>query len=182
MRKTLFLLFSGCLWAQEPLSLRDAVRLAIHENKAIGATAAGVEASQARITEARGGRLPQVSFRAGFEADRQRFVTRGGANWMASVSLRWNLFNGFADKSRIAENTHLWRRAESAVKLQVRQSSAGLEAAQQRIDVAGAAVAGGGEPVHRAEPLRGRHDQRDGAANVRDCEKIGWQAKAPNAT
>ena len=66
---------------------------------------------------------------------------------MASVSLRWNLFNGFADKSRIAENTHLLRRAESdqqraesAVKLQVRQSSAGLEAAQQRIDVARAAV------------------------------------------
>jgi outer membrane protein TolC len=104
--------------------------------------------AQTQVEAARGALLPQVSFRAGFEADRQRFVTRGGANWMASVSLRWNLFNGFADKSRIAENSALLRRAESdqqraesAVKLQVRQSSAGLEAAQQRIDVARAAVA-----------------------------------------
>jgi outer membrane protein TolC len=104
--------------------------------------------AQTQVDAARGALLPQVSFRAGFEADRQRFVTRGGANWMASVSLRWNLFNGFADKSRIAENSALLRRAESdqqraesAVKLQVRQSSAGLEAAQQRIDVARAAVA-----------------------------------------
>jgi len=127
MRKTLFLLFSGYLWAQDPLSLRDAVRLAIRENKAIRATDAGVEASQARITEARSALLPQVSFRAGLEADRQRFATRGGANWMASVSLRWNLFNGFADQARIAGNTQLLRRAESdaqrtdsAVRLQVR--------------------------------------------------------------
>ena len=104
--------------------------------------------AQTQVDAARGSLLPQVSFRAGFEADRQRFVTRGGANWMASVSLRWNLFNGLADQARIAGNTHLLRRAESneqrtesAVRLQVRQSSAGLAAAGERIGVAKAAVA-----------------------------------------
>ena len=56
--------------------------------------------------------LPQVSFRGAFEADRQRFVDRGGANWLAAVSLRWNLFNGSADKARIAETGHLVKRAE----------------------------------------------------------------------
>ena len=104
--------------------------------------------AQTQIDAARGSLWPQVSFRAGFEADRQRFVTLGGANWMVGASLRWNLFNGLADKARIAESSHLLRRAESdeqradsAVRLQVRRSSADLEAAAQRIDVARAAVA-----------------------------------------
>ncbi len=91
--------------------------------------------------------LPQVSFRGAFEADRQRFIDRGGANWLAAVSFRWNLFNGSADKAHIAEAGHLVKRAEfdeqrvdSAIRLQVRQAYAGLTAAQQRIGVARAAV------------------------------------------
>ena len=97
---------------------------------------------------ARGSLLPQVSVRGAFEADRQRFVTRGGANWLLAVGLKWNLFNGFADKAKIAEAGHLEVRAEadeqrtgSAIKLQVRRAWAGLSAAQQRIEVARAAVA-----------------------------------------
>src|SRR5664279_3814514 len=75
MRKTLFLLFSGYLWAQDPLSLRDAVRLAIRENKAIAATAAGAQASDARITEARSGRLPKVNYSESFaRSDNPVFV------------------------------------------------------------------------------------------------------------
>jgi outer membrane protein len=97
---------------------------------------------------ARSALLPQVSFRAAFEADRQRFVTRAGANWLTSVGLRWNLFNGNADKARIAESASLAERAgadqkrvESAVRLEVRRAWTGLRAAQQRIEVARAAVA-----------------------------------------
>jgi outer membrane protein TolC len=104
--------------------------------------------AQTQADGARSAMLPQVSFRGAFEADRQRFVDRGGANWLAAVSLRWNLFNGSADKARIAETGHLVRRAEfdeqrtdSAIRLQVRRAYAGLKAAQQRIDVARAAVA-----------------------------------------
>ena len=59
--------------------------------------------AQTQADGARSAMLPQVSFRGAFEADRQRFVDRGGANWLAAVSLRWNLFNGSADKARIAE-------------------------------------------------------------------------------
>ena len=104
--------------------------------------------AQTQADGARGAMLPQVSFRGAFEADRQRFVDRGGANWLASVGLRWNLFNGSADKARIAETGHLVKRAEfdeqridSAIRLQVRRAWAGLRAAQQRIEVAKAAVA-----------------------------------------
>ena len=75
--------------------------------------------------------------------------TRGGANWLAAVSLRWNLFNGFADKARIAEAgpraAARRSRASSApipaVRLQVRRAWADLRAAQQRIEVARAAMA-----------------------------------------
>jgi outer membrane protein len=104
--------------------------------------------AQTQVDAARSALLPQVSFRAAFEADRQRFVTRGGANWLAGISLRWNLFNGNADKARIEESTELLGRARageqrtgSAVRLEVRRAWANLRAAQQRIEVAKAAVA-----------------------------------------
>ena len=54
------------LWAQDPLSLRDAVRLAIRENKAIAGTTAGARASEARITQARAGMLPKVNYSESF--------------------------------------------------------------------------------------------------------------------
>lgn len=103
--------------------------------------------AQTQADTARSAMLPQVGFHAAFEADRQRFVTRGGANWLAAISLRWNLFNGSADKARIAETSHLvqraaadQQRADSAIHLQVRRAFAALKAAQQRIEVARAAV------------------------------------------
>ena len=97
---------------------------------------------------ARSALLPQVGFHASVEADRQQFVTKGGANWLASIGLRWNLFNGNSDKARIEESTHSLERAradeqrvESAVRLEVRRAWADLRAARQRIEVAKAAVA-----------------------------------------
>ncbi len=122
----------------------------------ISASAARPEARQTHLAlgllqtqadSAHSAMLPQVSFRGVFEADRQQFFDRGGANWLAAVSLRWNLFNGSADKAHIAETGYLVKRAEfdeqrtdSAIRLQVRQAYAVLKAAQQRIEVAGAAV------------------------------------------
>jgi outer membrane protein len=109
----------------------------------VAAAIAGVQAADARSNY-----LPQVVLRGAFEADRQRVVNRGGANWLVSLGLRWNLFNGGADKARIAETAAGVRRtaaeqarAESGVRLQVRQAWASLKAAQQRIESAEAAVA-----------------------------------------
>jgi outer membrane protein len=108
--------------------------------------AAGLAKTQAH--SARSALLPQVGFHAAFEADRQNFVDKGGANWLASVQLRWNLFNGLGDKARIEESRQYVERAhaeeqriDSAVRLEVRRAWADLQAAQQRIDVAKAAVA-----------------------------------------
>jgi len=111
-------------------------------------TKLALDLAQTQAEAARGLLRPQLSVHGAFEADRQRFVTRGGSNWLGMVSLRWNLFNGNADKARIEEAGELVRRAEavgqrtgSAIRLQVRQAWASLRAAQQRIEVARASVA-----------------------------------------
>ena len=92
--------------------------------------------------------------RAVFEADRRRPWNGAGANWLAAISLKWNLFNGFADKARVEEAAHgveraqaESRRAESGALLQVRRAWAGLRASQQRIEVARAAMAEAAESL-----------------------------------
>jgi len=104
--------------------------------------------AQTQIGAAHSALLPQVGVRAAFEADRQRFIDRGGANWLASVSLEWSLFNGFGDRARVQAATQELRRAEaeqeragSGIRLEVRRAHADLRAAGQRITVAQAAVA-----------------------------------------
>ena len=57
------------------LSLQDAVRLALRGNKAIAGAAAGSQASQSRVTEAEGGRLPKVNYSESFaRSDNPVFV------------------------------------------------------------------------------------------------------------
>ena len=97
---------------------------------------------------ARSALLPTVYAHAGFEADRERFVTRGGANWIGAVGLRWNLFNGFQDRARIeeaAERLHqaraMERRSASGIQLQVQAAYLDFQSAQERIEVASATVA-----------------------------------------
>jgi outer membrane protein TolC len=114
----------------------------------------GIRLAQTQSAEARSSLLPQVILHGAFEADRQRFYDRGGANWLVSAGLRWNLFNGFSDKARIDESKSLLRRSEAAeeraasgIRLQVRRAWADLRAAEQRIEVAKAAVAEGEESL-----------------------------------
>jgi outer membrane protein len=104
-------------------------------------------AAETQSSAARSAMYPRISVRGAFEADRQTFVTRGGANWFLGASLEWNLFNGFADRSRRDETAHLLtaaraqqKRAESAVRLEVRRAYAGWKGAGERIGVAAAAV------------------------------------------
>jgi outer membrane protein TolC len=97
---------------------------------------------------ARAALLPEFYLRAGVEADRQRFVTRGGANWLAAAGLRWTLFDGFANHARIDEVRHQTeqrnaqaRLADSYTRLEARRAALELESANQRLDVVRAAIA-----------------------------------------
>ncbi|HVN03908.1 MAG TPA: TolC family protein, partial [Bryobacteraceae bacterium] len=130
------------------LQLGDFERAAIAERPEARAVKLAASLAQTQIGAAHSGLLPQVDVRTVFEADRERFIDRGGANWLAGVSLQWNLFNGFGDRARIEAATEGLRRAEalqeragSGIRLEVRRAYADWQAAQQRIDVAQAAVA-----------------------------------------
>jgi outer membrane protein TolC len=103
--------------------------------------------AETQTQAARSAMLPQVGVRAVFEADRGRFVNQGGANWMFAASLKWNLFNGFSDRAKIGEATEslrgaraVQRQLDGAVRLQVRKAYADLKSAEERIEVASAAV------------------------------------------
>jgi len=106
------------------------------------------QVADTQTSAARSALLPKVSVHGVFEADRRTFATRGGANWLLGASLEWNLFNGFADKSKREEAEHLaaaaraeQRRAESAARLEVRKAYADWKGAEEQIEVASAAVA-----------------------------------------
>lgn len=105
------------------------------------------QAAEQQIAAAKSSLLPQVGLRGAFEADRQRFIDRGGANWMLAVSLKWNLFNGNSDRARIAEAQQelvaahaRQRQVDQAVRLQVRKAEADLKASGERVAVSSAAV------------------------------------------
>ena len=128
--------------------------LADQQNSAI---ALRPEARQAKLAtsladtqaaSARSSLLPQVTLHGAFEADRQRFITQGGDNWLVSIGVRWNLFNGFSDKARIEESKFAQQRSsaeaartDSAIRLQVHRAYSDLHAATQQIEVAKASVA-----------------------------------------
>lgn len=112
------------------------------------ATHLQADLAKTQADSARSALLPQIGFHGAFETDRQQFLNKGGANWLASVGLHWNLFNGNGDKAKIEESKHWMERAhadeqrvDSAVRLEVRRAWADLRAAGQRIEVAKAAVA-----------------------------------------
>ena len=130
------------------LELASLERNASSTRPEVRATHLEEDLAKTQADSARSALLPQVGFHAAFEADRQQFINKGGANWLASIGLRWNLFNGNGDKAKIEESRHWMERAhadeqrvDSAVRLEVRRAWADLRAAEQRIEVAKAAVA-----------------------------------------
>src|ERR1700693_333050 len=64
MKKTLAIaiLLSAPGYCQDPIALKDAVRLALEKNKSIEASGATQRAAESRIAEARGGFLPKVNY------------------------------------------------------------------------------------------------------------------------
>lgn len=98
--------------------------------------------------------MPQVGARVGFEADRQRFVTRAGSNWMAGVSLKWTPYQGGAERARVRLAVENQRAAEAGVEalarkvaVEVDQAATLLEASQARLTTAAAAIAAAEESL-----------------------------------
>jgi outer membrane protein len=120
-----------------PLDARPEVRQAL----------LAAQGAEQQVAAAKANLLPQVGVRGIFEADRQRFIDRGGANWMLAVSLKWNLFNGNSDRARIEEAQESLvaaraqqRQVDQAVRLEVRKAEADLRAAAARVAVSSEVV------------------------------------------
>ena len=142
-------LTTGLMPLQLPVTaLGDYEHNALNERPEARQVKLAVSLAENQAATAHSNLLPQVGIHGAFEADRQTFYDKGGANWLVSIGLRWNLFNGFSDKARIEESKFALRRSEaerahavSALQLQVRRAYADLRAAGQRIDVTNASVA-----------------------------------------
>lgn len=129
-----------------------------------------VDLAGEQAVQARSQRLPVIGFRGIFEADRQQFVNKGGANWMIAASLRWNLFDG--NRARQMQKEALYQAAaaratekqlQSALSLQVRKARTDALAASERIAVTETTVTQAEESLRI---LRNRYS--NGLATVTD--------------
>ena len=121
---------------------------AVAERPEVKAAQLAMKMGEEQRKAARAAMLPDFYLRAGFEADRQRFIDRGGANWLVAAGLRWTLFNGFSDRARVeqarqetAQRSAQARLAESYVRLDARRAWLDYESAAERIEVSKASAA-----------------------------------------
>jgi len=102
----------------------------------------GVERAANGQHMARAEFLPKLNAFSSWEEDNETFLTRGGNNWMAGVSLNINIFDGGSNRARLAAAHYRQSQAQAqaaqmaaAVKLQVREAYLNLSTAQQRVGV-----------------------------------------------
>jgi outer membrane protein TolC len=143
---------------------------ALKERPEIRQIRLSAELAETQSLLARSAYWPQVGVRGAFEADRQQFVSKGGANWTLGAFLRWNLFNGYYDRAKISEAAHQVaaaraeeRRMNAGMRLEVRRALANYQAAGERLRVTDETVA------QAAEALRITKNRYDaGMAPVTD--------------
>ena len=82
MRTSLVFLLAVPLWAQDPLSLRDAVRISLRENKAIAGTTAGARASEARAPAA----VPAIALFSRREMRTASRIDKGSCDYTGMAS------------------------------------------------------------------------------------------------
>lgn len=131
----------------EPGSLEQYLTAAAENRPGLRAASLGQEISAEQAAVSKRSILPRVVAQGVFEADRQRFATRGGGNWLAGVSMRWDVWQGGANRARIAAAREAElraaaesRQAYSAAALEVRRAHADLGSATQRAAVAASVV------------------------------------------
>jgi outer membrane protein len=106
-----------------------------------------IRAAEAERDVARSAFLPHAGLQAGYEFDGRDWSGRQRW-WVAGVEVRWNLFNGLADRARlagaqasIAQARAGRERTDNAIRLEVRGAAARLTAAVAREETGRAAVA-----------------------------------------
>ena len=124
-------------------SLADRQQRSLAARPDLRAAGLGVERATNGSRMARAEFLPKLNAFGSWEEDNEAFLTRGGNNWTAGVSLNFNILDGGANRARLlaANYRKTQAQAEAAqmaanVRLQVREAYLNLTTAQQRVDVA----------------------------------------------
>jgi outer membrane protein TolC len=127
--------------------LEEYERRAIAEHPSLRQAEFGREIAEAQVGLAKASLWPQVTAHGIFEADRQRLVSGGSSNWLAGVSLQWNVWDGSRNRGQIAaaraaeaRTAALERQANSAVLLGIRRAWGNWRSASERVGVASGAV------------------------------------------
>ncbi len=100
------------------------------------------------VRSARAEFLPKLEMFGFWEQDNQTFLSRGGNNWTVGASLNFKLFDGGANRARLAQSHARRRQAEalqsqmaSAVRLQVHEAFLNLKTASECVEVSRQAAA-----------------------------------------
>jgi outer membrane protein TolC len=125
----------------------DLEREALAAREQVKQAALHVRTAEATRAMARAAFLPSVGFQAGFEFDGEGWTGRQRW-WMAGFEVRLNLFNGLADRARlaaaqagVAQASAERERIENATRLEVRSAVARLASARSREETGRSAVA-----------------------------------------
>ena len=108
----------------------------------------GTQRADNGVRMARAEFLPKLEMFGSWEQDNQTFLSRGGNNWTVGASLNFNLFDGGANRARLAQSHARRRQAEalqaqmaSSVRLQVHEAFLNLKTAGERVEVSRQAAA-----------------------------------------
>ena len=99
------------------------------------------------VLRTKGALLPTVHLMGNYEINNNRFASEGQDSWTVGVVLNLNLFNGGADRARIAEAQANYQRAlaqkerlGNAIGLEAHDALLSLQTARERVQVAQGAV------------------------------------------
>ena len=127
--------------------------------------------------------LPTIGTFAAWEMDKPSLSSHGGNNWIAGVSLRWNLFAGGADSDRLrAARQRLEAKKrqlaalESAMALEIHNAMVQFRSLEQQVEAARAAEAQSEEGLRI---LKNRYD--GGLATMTDVLSAESQRAAAHA-
>ena len=119
---------------------------ALGERGELAALAKQVEALRHQAASVRGETAPQAALSGGYGYQENRYQVREG-QWMATLSVKWNLFDGGGVGHRASAAEHqasalMEQREEvvSIVALQVRQAWLGVQETHKRLDVTQSAI------------------------------------------
>lgn len=132
---------------QQSVSVEDYVTRSASQQPDLKQRELGIRLADEQMRRARSELWPEIVFQGALEADRQRFASRGGGNWLVAVALRWDIWSGSEKRARVSAAEHgqqvasaLQEQTRGSTELMIRRAFYELESARARVDVSRSSV------------------------------------------